>query len=481
MDGPQKVDIELDKLLVNPENYRFKPVTDQQEAILTMLRSQNGKIIKLARDIAEHGLNPMERFLVKETSGGNYVILEGNRRITVLKLMANPDEIPGDYLFKSIFKDLHAQYKDSLPTAVECVVYSEGQQDIADSWVLLKHTGENHGVGTVPWNPVQKDRFESRHKQQELSREVQILEFLESKGIGISGVLPSNLERLISTPAVRHALGFDFSNKKLVLLEAERDVLQRLKKVVQRMSAKDFAVSQIYHAPQRVEWIKDVLAQKPAAPNPPKDTTTQPTTSPSSNASIPTPQPAPSPVPSNDTKTPTPGAPSTPPPPQPSPTPAPPNPNIYYTLVNPTKSLSATAPDKIASIYKELQIVNITGRNAAPHAVAALLRILLEITAQEYLVRKQGFRIDGGNKFRNPAEQGREYDRLDEKLNFIANRCNLPGNLANALRVLVSDQLITTTLNQVMHNTIFRASSTAIKELWQNFEKVFDYLIGEMQ
>lgn len=64
---------------------------------------------------------------------------------------------------------------------------------------------------------------------------------------------------------------------------------------------------------------------------------------------------------------------------------------------------------------------------------------------------------------------------------FIANSRQLPGHLANALRVLVSEQLITTTLNQVMHNTIFRATSTSLKEQWQNFENVFDYLIGEIQ
>jgi hypothetical protein len=201
--------------------------------------------------------------------------------------------------------------------------------------------------------------------------------------------------------------------------------------------------------------------------------------------STPTPQTAPSSSPSNGTTAPQPTAPSaatsTLTPPAPAPTPAPTSPGGYYTLVDQNKSLPSTTPEKIKSIYRELQIVNITGQRAAPHAVAALLRILLEITAQEYLMKKQGFQLDSSNNFRNPAEQGKIYGELREKLNYIANRCNLPGNLANALRALVSDQLITTTLNQVMHNTIFRAGSTAIKELWQNFEKVFDYLISEIQ
>jgi hypothetical protein len=109
------------------------------------------------------------------------------------------------------------------------------------------------------------------------------------------------------------------------------------------------------------------------------------------------------------------------------------------------------------------------------------LRILIEITAEEYLMMKQGFRFDGSGVFRNPTDQGKAYDRLDEKLKYIANNCSLPRNVANVLRVLVIDQLVATTLNQVMHNTIFRASGTAIKDLWLNYENVFDYLIGEMQ
>ena len=79
MDGC-KADIALDKLLVNAENYRFETVNDQQEAMLTMLRSQKDKILNLARDIARRGLSPVERLAVKEAGGDKYIILEGNRR-----------------------------------------------------------------------------------------------------------------------------------------------------------------------------------------------------------------------------------------------------------------------------------------------------------------------------------------------------------------------------------------------------------------
>jgi hypothetical protein len=495
MDRHQKIDIELDKLLVNPENYRFKSVTNQQEAMLTMLKSQDSKIMRLAKDIAAHGLNPTRRLLVKETADGKYVVLEGNRRITAIKLMNNPNEIPGDYRFKSIFEDLNAKYKDDLPTILECVVYPENQQGVADSWVLLEHTGENQGIGTVTWNSMQKQRFEAGHKQTQLSKALQVLELLEVKGINISGVEVTNLERLISTPAVRQELGIDFPKKKLLLTESEQDVLQKLKKVVQRMSAPTFVVSHIYRANQRLEWIKDVLAQQPPTSNSPVSIPTSAPVSPASNGSGPASQGV-LPFSSSSNNNTLQSAASnndvsvslvSQPPPSPSPTagpvlpPPPSNSNNYPTLVNPTKLLPTTAPAKIASVYKELQTVYLFGQRAAPHAVGALLRILVEIIAQEYLMKKHGFKYDSSNAFRNPSEQGKVYSELREKLNYIANKCNLPSPIAQSLRALVSNQLITTTLNQVMHNTIFVADAAMIKGLWTNFEKVFDHLVSEMQ
>lgn len=487
MAGYQKIDVELDKLLVNPGNYRFEAVKDQQEAMLTMLKLQNNKIISLARDIAQNGLNPTKRPVAKEVESGKYVVLEGNRRITALKLMTNPDGLPGDYLFKSIFQDLHASYKDSLPKVVECVIFPEDQQDIADRWVLLEHTGQNQGKGTVPWNSVQKQRFESRHKQQELSRSLQVLEFLEKRGVDTSSIEATNLERLLTTPQVRLALGLDFSNKQLTLLEPEADVLQKLNKVVERMNAKGFSVGEIYKVGDRLAWIQDVLGLQPAPAIPLANITPAPLATSNNNATTSAPQAAPtapSPAPSRDPASAQPtsasAGTSTLAPPPPIPTPPPPAPSVYYTLVSPTKLLPATIPAKIVKIYKELQTVHISGQRAAPHAVGALLRILVEITAQEYLVQKHGFYVDSSNHLRNSADRSRAYDEVRGKLEYIVINCSLPGNIARILRTLTGRQLMTAELNEVMHNTIFTADSAAIKGIWQNYENVFDYLIGEM-
>src|SRR5205823_6024066 len=136
--------------------------------------------------------------------------------------------------------------------------------------------------------------------------------------------------------------------KQLVLLEPEADVLQKLKKVVERMKAKGFNVGEIYRVGDRLEWIQNVLGLQPAPVTQPADITPPSPTSANGNAATPASQAAPSPAlnsgTANTQSTAASAGTSTLAPPQPVSAPAPFAPSVYYTLVNPTKQLPATTP-----------------------------------------------------------------------------------------------------------------------------------------
>lgn len=86
--------IRLTYLFVNTENYRFEPLTSQKEAIDKMIEDQGEKLYNLASDIMEFGLSPVD--LIQVTLSGEenkYIVLEGNRRVTSLKLLNNPSLI----------------------------------------------------------------------------------------------------------------------------------------------------------------------------------------------------------------------------------------------------------------------------------------------------------------------------------------------------------------------------------------------------
>lgn len=83
--------IKLTSLFVNTENYRFEPLSSQKEAIDKMIEDQGDKLYSLVDDIVTNGLSPVDLIIVTPNEDSNkYVVLEGNRRITSLKLLNNP-------------------------------------------------------------------------------------------------------------------------------------------------------------------------------------------------------------------------------------------------------------------------------------------------------------------------------------------------------------------------------------------------------
>ncbi|VEB87749.1 Uncharacterised protein [Citrobacter koseri] len=108
-----KIDtIHISNLLLDLDNPRFPRIVEsQREAINLMLEIQSDKIESLSRDIVEHGLDPSERLIVfkgdvsdDETS---FIVAEGNRRITALKLLNEPELSDNDKVitrFKKILQ-----------------------------------------------------------------------------------------------------------------------------------------------------------------------------------------------------------------------------------------------------------------------------------------------------------------------------------------------------------------------------------------
>src|SRR5450759_2195385 len=127
--------ISIDKLLVNPENPRFEPVKNQKEAIELMLNKVGKKILNLAENIAEFGINPSKRLMVVELEDGFFLPVDGNRRVTALKLLDKPD-IAVQKDFVASFRALREKYNSKIPDAVECVVFPD--KETAFRWVKLE-------------------------------------------------------------------------------------------------------------------------------------------------------------------------------------------------------------------------------------------------------------------------------------------------------------------------------------------------------
>lgn len=252
----QKKTIDIQKLLVNPENPRFEPVENQAAALELMLSEAGDEVINLARDISLNGLNPSKRLMVIAAKGDKYLPLEGNRRIVALRTLKDPKLVKNKSLKEKIEK-IKKESTKKIPGQVECIVFPD--KESAVHWVSLEHTGKNKGVGVLKWTRVELQRFLAQITQKPLSRDVQLIDFAKENKLNNRKVDPSTLDRIASTPYVCKQLGISFPKGVLKLTKPKKQVMNGLQRVLDAMSTADFKVRDVYTAAQRETWIVDVL------------------------------------------------------------------------------------------------------------------------------------------------------------------------------------------------------------------------------
>ena len=174
--------IKLTSLFVNTENYRFEPLSSQKEAIDKMVEDQGDKLYSLVDDIVTNGLSPVDLIIVTPNEDNSkYIVLEGNRRITSLKLLNNPTLVDDKYVsLRKKFQKLQKENPNAISELknITCAVFETPTE--ADIWIKRKHSGELNGIGTVTWNAQQKQRFEEKTEGKS-SIPLQIITLLKSQ------------------------------------------------------------------------------------------------------------------------------------------------------------------------------------------------------------------------------------------------------------------------------------------------------------
>ncbi len=271
--------IPIQNLLIDLQNPRYDPRTNQREALMTLAREQGNKLAALAEDIInESGLNPAELPMVMPSGDGtSFIVMEGNRRIAALKLLLSPSLASGLNLTDSLlrkFKSLHDRAKESLSSEILCVIFESREE--ARHWIDLRHTGENGGVGIVSWDGVQAQRFRGASpslQAVEYARHSNLLDDDTKKKLPKIAI--TNIERVLNTPDVRKILGVDVKNNELIFKEPEEIVIPRLAAIVSDIANKKKKVTHLDTKDQRIEYAKEIVenpaqrVDKPSSANNP--------------------------------------------------------------------------------------------------------------------------------------------------------------------------------------------------------------------
>lgn len=220
--SPREDSIEVTNLLLDLGNVRVGTQDNQFDAIQSMIKLQGEKLVYLAKHIGEHGLNPMDIQGVVDSGDGKYTVVEGNRRLTALKLLHSPSLADGTKIEAQIRSA--ANKAVNIPSVCKCIIFQTKED--ANVWIRIKHYNDQKGAGTESWNAAQIRRATGK-----IDKSLEMLDLVIQEGhLTIDEqeavVAPSfpitNLERLVNTPSLLEKLGVKWE-KTRYLFSGDRE------------------------------------------------------------------------------------------------------------------------------------------------------------------------------------------------------------------------------------------------------------------
>lgn len=444
--------IKITNLFLDVENYRFEKQNSQLEAIGKMINKDKEKLYNLAEDILNVGLNPTDKPLViKGAEDNQYIVLEGNRRITTLKLLSNPDLIPDDYvsLRKRFVKLLTERHKD-IPLYVDCVVCADRME--ADVWIKRKHAKGLNGIGVEQWNSQQKQRFDERTigKASDVIQVLTLLNDSESVDQQIKLKLPdlksTNLQRLLADPYVRTSLGITKKDGRLYSVIDRTTMLSGLVDIVKCLMNPDFVVGDIYNKANRKTFIDNLFSQQGTPISRGQKEDEWSFLEKSNNVNNVKPH-----KPSLEVV----------------------NTGNARTTIIPRKFKLPITNKRIACVFDELSKLSL---KTYTNTIAVMVRIFLELSVDYYL---EVFGLIKEDKL-TACSSGQDLNtKVSNVINHMYNTNKLTKDLSKGIRTEIKDQnspLSVESLNAYVHNFRFTPKPQSLAISWDNMQPFFEIL-----
>lgn len=210
----ESVELQIDDLLLDEDNPRIGAAHTQSATLEAIIGLNVSHFRTILLSIKENGLDPGDRlYVIESEDGSDHIVLDGNRRVSALMILANPDLLDGTQLTESVKKSLRRAAEGFDRTKVEplqCVGFASREE--ANEWILRRHTGAAEGEGRINWGSLEIQRFEGDRtvldvmdfvgRNADLSDE----EWQSTKDI-ISNRKSSTLSRLLESATGRTHLG----------------------------------------------------------------------------------------------------------------------------------------------------------------------------------------------------------------------------------------------------------------------------------
>ncbi|MDG4885450.1 hypothetical protein [Mesorhizobium sp. WSM4884] len=414
----------LTSLVINPANDRHGELENETAAIAQLFASQEQHMRNLAKDLVAKG-EIFEPPLVFP-DGNKFVVADGNRRTTCLKLLSAPRRAPTVDL-QQFFAELRQQWKGKIPEKIECRV--ESDRDRVDDILFRRHTGVQGGIGQSNWNDRMKNNFVIRtgkgsglHVADEIEARLKSAKMLPHRKIP-----RSNMNRLLSSETLRNRLGISVRKGRLEFIREEQATLRALQRVATDLATRTITLENIWDTESKLEYI-DGLDREGVLPT---------------IAAKPKSTPAPTPTP------------TLPLPPKPTPPKLSPWPHL---IPNVDYGITWTAHlQRHREIWEELQFK--LELSLHPNAISVLLRVLIELSVDNFIKETSLTTVHENDNLARKAIKVAEdiYSRneIDKKYLGVIKKLQQGEHLISM-----------DTLNRYVHSPNFNVSPEHLKMLW---------------
>jgi uncharacterized membrane protein YgcG len=260
----ENVSVKVSDLRLDQDNPRLGAPQANQQATAVALAEKMGKhLLVLAKDIVEHGVDPSTRTIVVPTEDlrRKYIVIEGNRRLLVLKALETP-ALVASVLSVSEQRQLEQLSKRYLAgdpyDELECVLF--GKVEDAAHWIWLRHTGANDGAGLVGWGTPEQQNWKARAAgaKGKPSLGVQALNFTQRINGGplTTAKVATNVDRLVKNRDCRDIFGLDLKDKELLGWYPAEELMKPLRKIIEDLGSKRINVTTIYYGPDQLAYAK---------------------------------------------------------------------------------------------------------------------------------------------------------------------------------------------------------------------------------
>jgi hypothetical protein len=442
---PEVVEVPIVDLLLDSTNARLGQEQPSQQAIYIALAKQQGKrLLKLAQDIVDYGMDPTTLIAVVPTADRRkrYRVIEGNRRVLALKALETPSilasALPGPEQRR--LTDLAARYSLHPIDSLACVLF-ESEAEVYH-WVEIRHTGANDGIGLVEWDANEQDRFRARHGKGQGRRPAgQLIDFIakidNEDPSSYKGIV-TNVDRIISTPSIRRTLGIDRVDGQMVSNFPAEEVAKGLRRIVDDLRTGTIKVKDIYHEADRLKYIgtfqqQDLPDREKALKAPVAlDDLAEGRSNPAATPVKRKPRAA--------------------------------RPKPVRTAIVPNSCRANVTPPRINAIYNELLSLNV---DQYPNACGVLLRVFIELSIDH--------EIDASKLM---SESERRSNPLKKRLKIVAEHLKSSGRinaqLEQAIKKIADSQDViaasSVTFNQYVHNQYVYPKPSELRTAWDELQ-----------